>query len=370
MGKYLLGTRNFMKRRFLFAILLPFFSVSYNYLFSQTVNTPSRIVVKLSDRVYVVRHQDAPDGNAQGNTSIIIGDHKVVVVDACYLPSAARGDIALIKKLTEKPVDYLINTHWHADHQQGNPEYAKAFPHVTIIAHEETAKNIIAFEAKDVERYRKNLDSLKGRIATGKDNNGKSISAAELSDMKALCAGQDSVERELVDYRPCYPDLRITGNLDLNIGNETAQILYLGPMHTNGDIMVYLPNEKYLITGDVLVYPIPYFFGGGHPYSGLKVLETISQMDVKTFIPGHGELLNDKIYLNQEIDLVKYVISQVETEVYKEGLLGIKVENVRKAIDLTSYKKEFAKGDADSERFFDLSIGKGLIEGCFKYISK
>ncbi|HZY35767.1 MAG TPA: MBL fold metallo-hydrolase [Mucilaginibacter sp.] len=339
-------------------------------LFPQSVVTANREVVKLAENVYMVRHKDAPDGNPQGNTTIIIGAKKVIVVDACYLPSAAREDIAFIKTLTSKPVDYLINTHWHADHQQGNTAYANAFPHITIIAHEETAKEMIAFEKKDLNRYGQGLDSLKKQIKTGKSDDGKAFTSSELADMKQLSAEEDSVETELVNYLPTYPNMTISGDINLDIGNEVVQILYLGPVHTRGDILVFLPIEKILITGDVLACPIPYFFGGGYPYTGVKVLEAINQMDFKCIVPGHGELLNDKIYLNQVIDLLKSAISLVEAEVYKEGLLGIKLENVQKAVDLSAFKKQFAKGNKDNEYYFDESIAKGLVEGCFNGMAK
>ncbi len=341
-----------------------------NHLFSQAVSTNSRTITKLSDKVYVIRHKDAPDGNPQGNTSVIIGDKKIIVVDACYLPSSAREDIEFIKKLTGKPVDYLIITHWHADHQQGTPEYVKAFPDIKIIAHEETDKEIKGFENKDVARYRQNLDSLKYQIKTRKGSDGKVLAAADLANMKELAAAQDSVEKELVNYVPAYPNITITSSMDLDIGDQVVKILYMAPVHTRGDLMLFLPQQKLLITGDVLVFPIPYFFGGGYPYSGVKVLEEINQMDVKTIVPGHGEVLNDKVYLNQEIDLLKNVISLVEAEVYKEGLLGIKLENVQKAIDLSVYKKQFSKGIKENEDFFDESISKGLVEGCFNGMAK
>ncbi len=126
--------------------------------------------------------------------------------------------------------------------------------------------------------------------------------------------------------------------------------------------MLFLPDEKMLITGDVVVYPIPYFFGGGYPYSGVKVLKPSIKWILKRLIPRTGGVLNDKIYLEQEIDLLKNVIRLVEAEVYKEGLLGIKLENVQKALDLSAYKKQFSKGIKENEDFFDEAIGKGL---CF-----
>ena len=75
-----------------------------------------RTVTKLADGIYTIRHKDAPDTFPQGNTTVIIGDREVLVVDSCYLPSSAREDIADIRTWTNKPVRYLVNTHWHFDH--------------------------------------------------------------------------------------------------------------------------------------------------------------------------------------------------------------------------------------------------------------
>jgi glyoxylase-like metal-dependent hydrolase (beta-lactamase superfamily II) len=270
------------------------------FTFSQSVYTPVRIVSKVTDGVYFIRHSDAPDFKPQGNTSIIIGEKKVIVVDPCYLRSSAREDIEQIRRLTDKPVDYLINTNRHASRRRRNPEYVRAFPHVTVITHEGT-------------------------------------------------------ESERIEY---------------DIGNEIVQVLYLGPVHTTGDIMVLLPREKLLITGNIVVAPIPYFLGGGYPYSGLSVLETISQMDLNYIVPGHGKLLTDKVYLKKVIDLLKNVIRLVEAEIHKEGLPGIKLENVQNAVDLSAYRHEFANGITENEIFFDESIGKGLVEACFNAIAK
>jgi glyoxylase-like metal-dependent hydrolase (beta-lactamase superfamily II) len=338
--------------------------------FCQSVSTPVRTVTKIGDGIYVIRHRDAPDGNPQGNTTVVIGTEKVIVVDACYLPSSAQEDIDQIKTWTSKPVNILINTHWHADHQQGNAVYLKAYPDIMIIAHSETAREMLAFESKDLVRYTESFAVLKKQVETGKNDSGTPFNTSDLKNMKELYVGQDSVMKEMNGYKPAYPNLRINGDMDIEDGNETVQIKYLGPVHTIGDIEVYLPKEKILVTGDVIATPIPYFFGGGYPYQGLQVLKAIDKMDISTLVPGHGGILKDKAYLNQEINLIEYVITHVRDEVYKEGLFGIKIENVEKAIDLTDFRKQFTKGLKENEEYFDASIVSGLVGACFEQMAK
>jgi len=103
--------------------------------------TTERSVTKIADGVYVIIHKDAVfEGGPQGNTTVIIGDRGVFVVDACFLTGSAEEDIAEIRRLTPKPVRYLLNTHFHIDHNAGNSAYMDAFPALEIIAHTETRK--------------------------------------------------------------------------------------------------------------------------------------------------------------------------------------------------------------------------------------
>src|SRR3954465_15248303 len=83
--------------------------------FADSSVTTKRTVTKLADGVYMIRHPDAPDTFPQGNTTVVIGEKGVLVVDSCYLPSSAREDIAQIKQWTPLPVKWLVNTHWHND---------------------------------------------------------------------------------------------------------------------------------------------------------------------------------------------------------------------------------------------------------------
>lgn len=78
---------------------------------AQSAVTRERTVTQIDPNLYVVRHADGPDGNPQGNTTVIIGERTVMVVDSSYLPSSAREDIAQIKRWTDKPVMWLVNTH-------------------------------------------------------------------------------------------------------------------------------------------------------------------------------------------------------------------------------------------------------------------
>jgi len=129
-----------------------------------------RSVTKLAEGVYEIQHKDALDGSASGNTTVIIGERQVFVVDSCFLPSAAREDIAQIRQWTDKPVAFVLNTHFHNDHNLGNRAYMDAFPSLTIIAHVETKKDMDMFGPGSARREEKGLAALKGDAGYGQDS--------------------------------------------------------------------------------------------------------------------------------------------------------------------------------------------------------
>ena len=111
----------------------------------------------------------APDTFPQGNSTVIIGEREALVVDSCYMSSSAAEDIAQIRQWTNKPVRYLVNTHWHFDHTMGNGVYWDAFPGLSIVAHTETARQIAGYNPGWFERFPKRGERLKQIVATGKD---------------------------------------------------------------------------------------------------------------------------------------------------------------------------------------------------------
>ena len=143
-------------------------------------------VERLADGVYAIIHDDATDQWPHGNTGVVVSDDGVLVVDATYLSSRARGDIALIRRLTDRPVRYLVNTHWHMDHTHGNEAYRDAFPGVTIVTERRT-REFSELNTRYWSRYstapgsprRQGLRELEAELARGTDSAGRVPTAEE-----------------------------------------------------------------------------------------------------------------------------------------------------------------------------------------------
>jgi glyoxylase-like metal-dependent hydrolase (beta-lactamase superfamily II) len=346
----------------LFALVLLSFAAH-----ADTANTTARTVSRLGNGIYEIRHPDAPDGFPQGNTTVIVGSKAVLVVDSCLLPSSAREDVEQIRKWTQKPVTWLVNTHWHFDHTLGNATYAAAFPGVQIVAQAETRKMIESFNPGAVRRYPERQQRFQRMLDTGKDQDGKPLSPALRTDLQKAIAGLAPVVAEFKDATQLVPNLAFDRELSIDLGGREAQIRFLGRGNTAGDTVVYLPAEKLLVAGDLLDHPIPYFFGG-FPVDLIGTLGKLRELEVKTIVPGHGDVLTGTAYVAQVVDLVSAVVSEVE----KEMNAGLTKDQILEAaptkLDVAGYRQKFAGADKENGDEFDVSFA-GLVKTAYNQLS-
>lgn len=329
---------------------------------SDSGKTTERTVIKLADGIYTIRHKDAPDTFPQGNTTVIIGDREVLVVDSCYLPSSAREDIADIKKWTNKPVRYLVNTHWHFDHTMGNGTYWDAFPGLNIIAHVETARQSAGYNPGWFERFPKRGDRMKQILEAGKDGNGKVLTEGERKEYADAIAGIAPVQEEFKSIVDRNPNLTFDSEMRVDLGNREVQIMHLGRGNTAGDAIIFLPKEKIIMTGDLVVHPVPYMFGG-YPKDFGVTLRRLDQLNFDTMVPGHGEVMRTetaRAYVRLLIDFIEAVTQQVSAETHRLGsgaanLPAIR-EAVQKNIDVASWRRKFAGDSKDEQDAFDTTF--------------
>ena len=332
-----------------------------------------RTVTKLAEGVYEIGHKDAPDHFPQGNTVVIIGDTGTLVVDSCYLPSSAREDIAQIRQWTDKPVRYLLNTHWHNDHNQGNASYMNAFPAVTIIAQTGTAKLMTLRSASYLAEYPHRMGTFQKELDTGRYPSGTPLTESEKEDLRNAVAGgkaaSDAVSAEFRDLKVKLPDITFDRELDIDLGNRKVQLKYLGRGNTAGDAIAYLPKEKILIAGDLVDSPVPYL-GGGFPMEQATTLKKMLELDFETLVPGHGGVLTGKAFVQQEVELIEAVIAAVNQEIGRTSANPQKrFDEIKKAVeqnvDVNAWRQKFAGDDPGDRDFFDVFTWPGVIDAAF-----
>ena len=326
-----------------------------------SVNSTERRVTRLAEGVYTIRHPDPTDDFPDGNTTVVIGADGVLVVDTCYLPSSARADIGLIRSWTDKPVRYVVNTHWHYDHNGGNSAYVEAYPSVVVIAHAETRAMMDARTPSYIARYvaedsvfGNDRARLRAMLESGRDPEGKPITAEVRATTARNLARKERAQREFREfvYRP--PAITIERELVVDLGGRQVQLKFLGRGNTGGDLVVYLPQERVVIAGDLIDHPVPYAFGG-YPSEWIRTLQRLGELDADVIVPGHGDVMHDKMHLRSVIALLSSVTAQVNEIVDRLGSAAT-LEIVARSVDVTRFRKEMAGDDSDNLEFFDASI--------------
>jgi glyoxylase-like metal-dependent hydrolase (beta-lactamase superfamily II) len=333
-----------------------------------------RKIDKLAEGVYAIRHKDAPDTFPQGNTTVIIGDREVLVVDSCYLPSSAREDIEQIRQWTNKPVRFLVNTHWHYDHTMGNGVYWAAFPGISIIAQTETAKQIAGYNPGWFARFPKRADRLRQILNDGKDANGKVLSDGERKEYEQAIAGLAPVQDEFIKLVDRPPTMSFDSELRIDLGNREVRIMHLGRANTAGDALVFLPKEKIVITGDLVVHPVPYMFGG-YPSEFGKTLRRLELLNFETMVPGHGPVMRAEVarnYVRLIAEFCEVVSDLVSTELHKTGSGAANLPAVRDAVmkdlDVAGWRRRFAGDDSSKQDEFDSTFA-AMITAAFNEIN-
>jgi len=243
----------------------------------------------VADGVYAAISKPAYKVNC--NAVIIFLGDSVLVVDTHSKPSAARALIAQIKKLTDKPVRYVVNTHFHWDHYQGNEAYPSSWPAgIEIISSEATRNNI---QRLGIPRVKHEITTMPAEIEQLKADLAKATNAEQKEKLSKNLSEAEAYFAELKSMQVTLPTMTFDRSLILHRSNRTVEILWLGRGHTDGDVWVFLPKEKVLVSGDALHGWTP-FMGDSYPYEWIKTLDRAEKLDFDYAIGGHGDVMKGK----------------------------------------------------------------------------
>jgi len=268
-----------------------------------------------------------------GNAAIIVNDNDVVLVDDHVSPAAASVLLDELKDITDKPVRTVINTHFHFDHAHGNQIFGRD---VAIIGHEVTREMLLGGKSLQMPLYRGYVDGLPGQI----DNLRKRIAAESDAAAKAKLQIQLEVlennRASQAELKATPPNVTLRTSMTLHRGDREIQIRFLGRAHTAGDVVVFLPKEKIVITGDMLTTALSNMsdaFVNEWP----ATLDEVKKLDFTTVLPGHGDAFTDRA----KIDYFQAYLRDVWTEVSRLKQQGVPAEDAAKRADLTKHKDHF-----------------------------
>jgi len=290
---------------------------------------------KVAEGVYcAVAH---PQALTNCNAAIFVNSQDVLVVDAHSKPSAAASLIAQIKKeITTKPVRYLVNTHFHWDHSQGDPAYRATGNKVEIIASSMT-KQLLADNARN--RLKESLDGVPQIIDGLRARLAKASSAADRAFYTEQIRLAQAYQAEMQSYTPELPDITFDKSHVIQDKAHDLHIEFHGRAHTAGDIVVFCPQKRAVASGDAIIGFLPNI-ADGYPREWPGTINSIAQLGFDNIMPGHGPVQPNRQRLTQMRNYIEELTGLVEAG--KKA--GKPLAELQKTITMTSLKTLQANG--------------------------
>lgn len=322
--------------------------------------------IKLAEGVYAFVAPESKTPFVSGNSLVVIGSEGVLVVDSTNVPSLARRMIGDIRKLTDKPVRFLVNTHWHPDHLMGNAAYQEAFPGISIVS--TTAMREIAdtqvpayFERTLGAAQKATTDTLRTMLKSGKKPNGTDIGAEDREFYELELADYELWAAEAKGTRYVAPTVTFDRELTLQLGKRDVRLMFLGRANTAGDAVVLVPDARVIATGDLLVGPTPYATAS-FLREWASALDELMKFDVAAVVPGHGPVEHDW----QHAMLVRKLLQSVTDQVDRAVAKGLGLEDTKKQVDVSAIRSEMVAGDPFRGRAFDTFFLTSAIDRAYR----
>lgn len=336
------------------------------------VETPAdpylQISERVTDRVHILR-QAAPNfAGVVGNVTIIEQDDSLVLVDTGNNRGTGARVVEAVRRISNKPVSAVIITHWHNDHPLGLPAIAEAWPSVEIIATEATRTRLVEGRTNAPLQPDAAYNERRNRLLTqdyvtlvDTNINDRSLSQEEREGWARARTGLSIRAADEVDTYLVLPNRTFRDSLTLDDSLTPIEISFLGRANTDGDLVVWLPRQRLLIAGDIVVAPVPYMFSI-YPAEQVAVLDRIRGYNFAALVPGHGEVQRDKTY----VDLLASFIRDVRAQMAPLAQSGLNAEDAAARIDVSAHRTRFAGEDRWLAYWFDAYSVQPLLDSAYR----
>lgn len=320
---------------------------------------------ELASGVWAAIRQDPFELPQEGNAVFVATDQGVVVFDAGGSPVMGESIVAKVRSVTDKPITHVIVSHWHGDHMRGLQAIQSAYPRVQIFTHPHSRDFIVSTQDRWLKRRASMVPNIRKAVnealSKNQDLSGRPLIQEEKDWLQKGLTITDQLDRE--NNRTAYvvPTATFEDHMTLYMGGREIQFLHLGNAHTAGDIILWLPREKIVATGDIVTAPIPLM---PSPYTNdyAGVLNQIKALGFKTLIPGHGLVQNDSQYVDLLIDTIQLVSVQMKSLITQ----GLSEEDAIAKVDFSSVEKRFTHGDPFlANRFQDYVAATALADATY-----
>ena len=276
---------------------------------------------RLHDRVHAALVVPRPPHYAFASSLVVIGDSGVLIVDTQQSPDAARDLVRLLPTITDRPVRWIVNTHWHGDHVYGNIAWKQAFPDAIILGHRSLLRDVPGraadYRDQEIRDLPASIDQRRRWLADGHRDGVPLDSAARAAVAYSLDLRQRYLA-QLRDLPLLPPDRPIDDSLTLDLGGIAVRLLHVGPAHTPGDLVVLVPDARVLAVGDLLEWGTPWIDGAC--VSGwARALDRLRDLPADTILMSHGPLAGPD-FLGLYADLLDALATSADLEPFRAPL--------------------------------------------------
>ncbi len=265
------------------------------------------------------------------NSPIILTANEALIVDSSITPASGRALAQDLKAITDKPIRYVVDSHYHYDHSFGNQVFDRD---AQVIGHQNTLVRMPG--SMEQFTYLNSVRPIPERVASLKERIAKESDPEQRATLERQVASSLAYLEQVKEIRVTVPNLTFSDGITITRGGRDMQIKYLGRGHTDTDVVVFLPKERIVATGDLMESIISYM-GDSYPEDWIATLERLKALDFDTVMPGHGVVFTGKNKITAFQQYLRDVIAQVSA-FRKQGLSA---EDAAARVDLTKHRAEF-----------------------------
>ena len=276
------------------------------------------------------------------NAMVLVGEFDTLVVDSHVTPAAARALLDSLQVITDKPVRYLVNSHYHFDHAHGN----QAFPAgIEIIGHEFTRAKLSGDIGNVLTEntFKSFSDPVPATVATLERQAAAESEPARKAELTERHRVQLEYMNAIAEVQPTPPNSTLETKMTLfqvvANGSREIQLRHFGRAHTGGDVVIYLPQEKVVFTGDMMLPGLAYM-GDGHVDEWPASLEGLKTLDFDIWLPGHGPVMRTR----DPIDNFQAYLRDLWDKASALHRRGVSAEEAAQQLDMTNHSMVRAVG--------------------------
>ena len=280
------------------------------------------------------------------NSLVIINDDHVMLVDTSVTPAAARALVAQIEaELTDKPIRYVFNSHYHFDHAHGNQIFGDD---VEIVGHDYVRQ----MHLSNVLEHRTNRSftaAVPAQLEQLREQIGRTADAAERTRLETDLQVSEAHWNALRETVVSPPTVTYSETMTIHKGGREVQLHFVGRGHTGGDTIVLLPAERIAFTGDFLLgapgMPRLSYMGDAFINEWPASLGRLKALAFDTIVPGHGEPFRER----EQIDLYQQYLRELWAQVADLRAQGVSAEDAAARVDMSRYEAQYGSGARNAD---------------------